>query len=381
MRPSRMWARRTPLRTALHAALDLGDHPAGDRAVGHQRVELVGRGLADQAAGIVDHAPQTLDVGEVDELLRTERLGDRPGDRVGVDVVRLAVGIGADRRDDRDELVVEQADQDGRVDRLDVADEAEVGVAGDGADQAGVLADTPTASGPWTLIAATSCGLTWPISTIRAMSMVSPSVTRRPLRNSLGLPSRVIRSLICGPPPCTTTGRIPTWRISTMSWANRASASPSDAPGQRVASVLDDDDLIGEPANVRQRLDQGRGPVRRRGYGHGYRPTLARPAVSGRPRATLAAWTAPPEAPLARLSMAQIEMTVFVRSSKRAVMWATLLPIVAFVDGEARTHDDERLAAVAAGERGQQRRRGDFAARAWRSTLPAAHGSAVRGAA
>ena len=38
----------------VDAALDLGDHPAGDRAVGHQRVELVGGGLADQAGRVVD---------------------------------------------------------------------------------------------------------------------------------------------------------------------------------------------------------------------------------------------------------------------------------------------------------------------------------------
>ena len=50
------------------------------------------------------------------------------------------VVVGADRGDDGDELVVEQAVEDRRVDRGDVADEAELGVAGDGPDQPGVLA-------------------------------------------------------------------------------------------------------------------------------------------------------------------------------------------------------------------------------------------------
>ena len=59
-------------------------------------------------------------------------------------------------------------------------------------------------------MAPTICGLTLPMSTIRAMSTVSASVTRRPLRNSVTLPSRAMSSLICGPPPCTTTGRMPT---------------------------------------------------------------------------------------------------------------------------------------------------------------------------
>ena len=104
-----------PVHAVAHgvdAALDLGDHPAGDRAVGDQRVELVGRRLADQARRVVDVAAQALDVGEVDELLGAERLGDRTGDRVGVDVVGLARLVGADRRDDRDELVGEQAVED-----------------------------------------------------------------------------------------------------------------------------------------------------------------------------------------------------------------------------------------------------------------------------
>ena len=68
--------------------------------------------------------------------------------------------------------------------------------------------------------------------------------------------------------------------------------------GEGVAAVLDDDGLAGEAADVRQRLDEdvgdraclGRrrlrasiGPV-----AHGATPTSGRPAVSSRPRATLA---------------------------------------------------------------------------------------------
>ena len=96
----------------LDAAGDLRDHPAGDRAVGDQRLELVGGRLADQAGRVVDVAAQALDVGEVDELLGAERLGDGAGDDVGVDVVGLAGLVGADRGDDRDELVGEQAVED-----------------------------------------------------------------------------------------------------------------------------------------------------------------------------------------------------------------------------------------------------------------------------
>ena len=93
---------------------------------------------------------------------------------------------------------------------------------------------SPTAYRPWTLIAATSCGLTWPFSTIRAISTVLASVTRRPSTNVVSMPRRAISSEICGPPPCTTTGRMPTSRISTMSSANDASASWSEVPASAL---------------------------------------------------------------------------------------------------------------------------------------------------
>ena len=110
----------------LRAARHLRDHPAGDRAVGDERIEFVGRRLADEAARVVDVAAQALDVGEIDELLRAEGLGDGAGDGVGVDVVRLPEDVAADRGDHRDELVVDQAEDHLRVDLGDVADEAEL---------------------------------------------------------------------------------------------------------------------------------------------------------------------------------------------------------------------------------------------------------------
>src|SRR3712207_3721838 len=59
------------------------------------------------------------------------------------------------------------------------------------------------------------------------MSIVSGVGTRRPPRNSAGRPSRDTLAVICGPPPCTTTGRIPASRRNTMSWANARFSSSS----------------------------------------------------------------------------------------------------------------------------------------------------------
>src|SRR5690606_19367606 len=86
--------------------------------------------------------------------------------------------------------------------------------------------DSPTAYGPCLLIRPTSSRPTCPTSTIRTTSIVSGVVTRRPPRNSAGRPSRSSIAVICGPPPCTTTGRMPARRRNTMSWA-KACLSPS----------------------------------------------------------------------------------------------------------------------------------------------------------
>ena len=51
--------------------------------------------------------------------------------------------------------------------------------------------------------------LTVPDRTIRTTFMASGVVTRSPAVNEDSTPSRASIALICGPPPCTTTGRSP----------------------------------------------------------------------------------------------------------------------------------------------------------------------------
>ena len=89
---------------------------------------LLRRGLRDPAARVVRLGAPALDVGQEDELEGLERLGHRGRGGVGVHVVGVALGVGADRRDHRD-VVLGDVEQHVHVDALDLAHEADVGLA------------------------------------------------------------------------------------------------------------------------------------------------------------------------------------------------------------------------------------------------------------
>src|SRR5690349_8783711 len=86
----------------------------------------------------------------------------------------------------------------------------------------------PTALPPCWLMSPTISWLSSP-STISTTFITFSSVTRMPWRNSLRMPIRVSRSPICGPPPWTITGFMPTSFSMTTSRAK---------PAFRCASVI-----------------------------------------------------------------------------------------------------------------------------------------------
>ena len=182
--------------------------------------------------------------------------------------------------------------------------------------------------------------LTLPISTIWATSSVSASVTRRPSTNSVSLPMRRSHSPICGPPPCTTTGRMPTRCIITMSFAKSANSSGRDMalpPNFTTTTAPRNCSMYGSACSSTSTATDGSccaSSGRCWGWLMGRsRRSRARRSRPGRARG----WrTAPrrPTAPLPRLSIAPMPMTVPVRSSTRAVRCAALEPSVALVDGE-----------------------------------------------
>ena len=77
---------------------------------------------------------------------------------------------------------------------------------------------SPTALPPWRLMRPTIALLILPTSTISTISTVSASVTRMPPTNCGSLPSFFMSAPICGPPPWTITGLMPTrWSRMTSS--------------------------------------------------------------------------------------------------------------------------------------------------------------------
>ncbi len=123
--------------------------------------------------------------------------------------------------------------------------------------------ERPTASGAWMLIDDTMSRPTLPTRTIRAMSSVSASVTRRPSRNSDSLPSLAMSAPIWGPPPWTTTTRMPD-RVHEDDVLGELHGE--QGVGHGVAAVLHDDRRPPEASDVRQRLDEDRGLVRTRAH-------------------------------------------------------------------------------------------------------------------
>src|SRR5690606_6793136 len=109
--------------------------------------ELRGGDLPEQAALIGPVRVEPFDVGEDDELLRAEGLGEGGGGGVGVETVEDAFVVERDRGDHGDAPGGDEVVDGGGVDAGDVADAAhvdlfavDVGTAALGGEQAGVLA-------------------------------------------------------------------------------------------------------------------------------------------------------------------------------------------------------------------------------------------------
>ncbi len=129
-----------PLLDRVGARPELGNHALADAVVRDPLAQLGGGQPFDQRGLVLRIVEQARDRGQIDDLLGLHRHRDRAGGLVGVDVVGLAGGVGADGRDDRGQPVVEQAVDQLGADRGDVADEPERRVGGSDRQQPRILA-------------------------------------------------------------------------------------------------------------------------------------------------------------------------------------------------------------------------------------------------
>mmetsp|Transcript_1091 Transcript_1091/g.2157 ORF Transcript_1091/g.2157 Transcript_1091/m.2157 type:complete len:294 (+) Transcript_1091:76-957(+) len=121
----------------VQGGFGLGDHAAGDGAVGDHRVDICGGEFSHHVAGLVLDAR---DIGEQQQSVRFKGDRDGPGCGIAVDVVGLAVLALAERGNDGDHVILKEVVDHARVDLGRLAHKAEFGVGGRASDQVGVLA-------------------------------------------------------------------------------------------------------------------------------------------------------------------------------------------------------------------------------------------------
>ena len=140
MRPSSRWAERTPPARAVRQASILGIMPPATVPSSIRAFRPAAADGLDERRRVVGVAQQAGHVGQVDDLLGDQLGGHGAGHRVGVDVERLAGGVGADGGDDGDEVLGQQPVDDAAVHLGDLAHEAQLRVGDVGDDEVGVLA-------------------------------------------------------------------------------------------------------------------------------------------------------------------------------------------------------------------------------------------------
>jgi hypothetical protein len=123
------------------------------------------------------------------------------------------------------------------------------------------LPQMPTASAPALVIRPATYLFTVPASTISTTSTIAASVTRSPSMKVDWIASRFSIALICGPPPCTTTGLMPTCFSSAMSRPNCTARCSSPIAWPPYFTTIGG---AGVAAQERQRLRQDTGRRSRR---------------------------------------------------------------------------------------------------------------------
>ena len=107
----------------IHGVAHLGDHAAGDGAVGDEILDFARRQPRQELALLVEH---TRNIGQENGFLGFEDAGDLARCHIRVDVVGVAIRVGAERGNHRDKIAGVQVLDDLRVNAGDFADLADV---------------------------------------------------------------------------------------------------------------------------------------------------------------------------------------------------------------------------------------------------------------
>src|SRR5450432_224031 len=131
--------------------LELGDHPAGNRAAADGFARLGDGEARQQGRRIVLVPPDATDGGAGDERPGADSRRELAGDDVGVDVEHLTVGAGAQAGDDRQVAGAVEQLEERQIEAVDVAHQPEVDGdtvgAGDGARWTAVGVDEAAGAG------------------------------------------------------------------------------------------------------------------------------------------------------------------------------------------------------------------------------------------
>src|SRR5678816_4336064 len=107
----------------IDATFDFGNHARPDDPVLNHLAHLIFFERAEQAAFFVLNA---LHIGHQNQFFGMQRLGNFARHEIGIDVVSFSISTDADRRNDRDKLVLIQGFDHQRIDPDDLTDHADI---------------------------------------------------------------------------------------------------------------------------------------------------------------------------------------------------------------------------------------------------------------
>ena len=222
----------------LHRAIDFGNHAPVNHPRLLQTLHFPGLQSRNQRLWRLGIAQQSRNIARKNQPPGLQRARHRGGSHVGVAIVYLPIRASGRWTDHRRNPFVQTFQQRLRIDNLHFAHKPRVQPFPACAKQTELLRqvrisapENPRALPPSLLIVLTICGLISRDSTRSTTSTAAAFVTRIPWTNLASSPAPASAAVIAFPPPCTSTGLIPTVSSKTTS---RATPSRTSGSGESI---------------------------------------------------------------------------------------------------------------------------------------------------